>query len=383
MGEPTHKSVAAAEELVPLIRSEAGEAERLRSVTPAVMAATEESGLLSLVSPTAHGGRGAGLEELADVARTLAHGCPATAWTLSFLVLHNWFVTRFPEPARLAVFDRTDHGFIPAPLAPTGTLEPDGDGYRLSGSWDWATGVNHGNWVMVHGLCADGGFPTRFALVPIGSVDVEDVWFTSGMCATGSNRVVIEDLFVDADFTIAGNRMLEAGVGPDPMDALPLMAVLGLVASASALGAAESAVELFAQRMRDRVLAYTLGDRQADQPAARVRLSTATAEVRAATAYWRSSIRDLVAASTDDGATVEDRGAARLAAAKTVSMSRSAISTVCEGSGASIYALSSPLQRIQRDVEVLKGHVVFDWDRSAELAGRTQLGMDLGPTDMV
>ena len=64
-------------------------------------------------------------------------------------------------------------------------------------------------------------------------------------------------------------------------------------------------------------------------------------------------------------------------------IARQAISTVCEGSGAGVYAEGSPLQRLQRDVEVLKGHVIFDWDRCAELAGRIALGQDPSPLDMV
>ena len=54
-----------------------------------------------------------------------------------------------------------------------------------------------------------------------------------------------------------------------------------------------------------------------------------------------------------------------------------------EGSGASVYRADSPLQRLQRDVEVLKGHVIFDWDRTTELAGRTALGIEPRPTDMI
>lgn len=72
-----------------------------------------------------------------------------------------------------------------------------------------------------------------------------------------------------------------------------------------------------------------------------------------------------------------------LVAASTVRLARQAISTVCEGSGASIHATNSPLQRLQRDVEVLKGHVIFDWDRCAELAGRLALGLEPSPIDLV
>ncbi|MCP4434744.1 MAG: acyl-CoA dehydrogenase [Actinomycetia bacterium] len=382
------EAIKRAGKLAPLLAAEAADAETSRTVTPTVMEAVEESGLFGIVSPTRWGGMGLDLRTLGEVTRTLARGCPATAWTVSFLMLHNWFVTRFPEPAQAALFADRPFTFIPAPLAPTGKLTRTDGGYRLKGSWDWATGVNHGEWVMVHAVdeasLAEGGFATRFAMLPIDSVTVEDVWFTSGMRATGSNRVVVDGLDVAGEFTIPGDRMLDCGIGDDPMDTLPLMAVLGLVASASALGAAEAAVEIFSARMRERVLAYTLRDRQADQPAARVRLSAATAEVRSAAAYWRSTVDELeVAASSAQGATIDHRGAARLASAAVVASSRSAISTVCEGSGASVYSESSPLQRIQRDVEVLKGHVVFDWDRSAELAGRIMLGMELGPVDMV
>ena len=169
----------------------------------------------------------------------------------------------------------------------------------------------------------------------------------------------------------------------DAMSAYPILPVLALVAAAPALGAAEASVEFFRRRLSERTLAYTLGDKQADQPAARVRLATAIAEVRAARAVWDGALAELAATVADHDPTVEERMAARLAGASTVRLSRQAISTVCEGSGASVYATSSPLQRWQRDVEVLKGHVVFDWDRCAELAGRVALGIEPTPLDMI
>jgi len=48
-----------------------------------------------------------------------------------------------------------------------------------------------------------------------------------------------------------------------------------------------------------------------------------------------------------------------------------------------MYFSGSPFQRLQRDVETLKGHVIFDWDRTTELAGRVALGLELRPADMV
>jgi hypothetical protein len=47
-----------------------------------------------------------------------------------------------------------------------------------------------------------------------------------------------------------------------------LAAALALVASAPAMGAAEAVVDLYRQRLTDRVLAYTLGERAKEQPVA-------------------------------------------------------------------------------------------------------------------
>lgn len=395
-GEDEHLEILRrCEELVPVLAAEAPRAESLRSLTPTVMESATGADLFRVVAPSRWGGDGMGLDTLTGATRILAHGCPASAWTLSFLMLHNWFLTRFPEETQAEAFAHRPFTHVAAPLSPSGTATTVDGGYRISGRWEWATGVNQAEWVMVHALdtaaMEAGTGTTRFALLPIGEVHIEDMWFTSGMRATGSNAVEVTDLEVPATRTTPGEVMLEPASGDDGdgLDPLPVMAVLALVAAAPALGAAEAAVELFRERMRGRVLAYTLGDRQADQPAARVRLAAAMAELRAARAVFDRAVAELVAtgspdaASTGGGPGLSDRAAARLAAATTVRMARSVISTVCEGSGASVYAESSPLQRLQRDVEVLKGHVVFDWDRTTELVGRVALDMQLGPTDLL
>ena len=89
------------------------------------------------------------------------------------------------------------------------------------------------------------------------------------------------------------------------------------------------------------------------------------------------------AAERTDGVIEQLRVDSRLAAAATVRSARSVFSTVCEGAGASVFFTSSPLQRLRRDVDVLGGHVIFDWDRTAELAGRFALGMPLRSADLV
>jgi hypothetical protein len=48
---------------------------------------------------------------------------------------------------------------------------------------------------------------------------------------------------------------------------------------------------------------------------------------------------------------------------------------VVEACGASAHFLDNPLQRLQRDLNTLSCHTVFDMDVSSELYGRLLLGL--------
>jgi 3-hydroxy-9,10-secoandrosta-1,3,5(10)-triene-9,17-dione monooxygenase len=377
--------------LAPALRARAEEAEALRQLPEATVKDAREGDLFPAVVPTSLGGQGLGLEALAQGTRLLAQGCPASAWTLSFLMMHSWLLAKFPPEARAEVFAEAPYALTPAPLAPTGTATPHPGGYRVDGRWEWATGVCHADWVLVHALASESDPTTLFLVLPRNEVRVDDVWHTSGMRATGSNTVHVDGRFVPAHRATPARALLD---GTDPANAAdtaegdgmarhPVPSVLALVSAAPALGAAEAAVALFRERLAERVLAYTLGDRQREQPAAQVRLATAMSDLAAARTRWDRAIADIVDACSASGADDELRVATRLAAAATVRAARGVITTVCEGSGASVYYSTAPLQRLQRDVEVLKGHVIFDWDRTTELAGRFALGFPLRPTDLV
>jgi Acyl-CoA dehydrogenase, C-terminal domain len=73
--------------------------------------------------------------------------------------------------------------------------------------------------------------------------------------------------------------------------------------------------------------------------------------------------------------------ARRLSAAHIVHESRAVIGDRLEASGAGAHFLDNPLQRIKRTVDVICGHVVFDYDTSRELA--LTLGMKVSRTAMV
>jgi 3-hydroxy-9,10-secoandrosta-1,3,5(10)-triene-9,17-dione monooxygenase len=375
-------------EFVACLAGRAQEAERLRKLPSATVDDFIAWGMPELLVPARYGGLQAPWPAILDPVRRMAHGCASSAWTLGFYTLHNWLMALFGEEAQEEAF-ATRPFLAPAPLAPTGRGVPVDGGVRLTGRWSWATGVMHGNWVIVGALCGpDERIYPALALLPISDAVIKDVWHTDGMCATGSNDVVITDAFVPAHRLV---RVTDIYKGTAPGAALhdadtyrwPMVPALALLAAMPALGSAERAADVYAERLSQRVLAYE-GVTQKDKPIAQAHLSEARVRLRALRGLLADTVGQLEnLVATGDPVPRPVRGEARLAAAHIVSESRAVITRLLAASGASAHFLDNPLQRIKRDVDVLAGHVVFDYDTSRELAGALILGMEIPRTSMV
>lgn len=379
-------------EFVDRLAARAAEAERLRRLPADTVADATASGFFDLLVPARYGGVQARFPAILDPVRRMAHGCASSAWTLGFYALHNWMLALFSEQAQQEAF-ATRPFLAPAPLAPTGHGVGCDGGLRLSGRWSWATGVMDGNWIMVGALCErTAGDPSTIypvlALLPIQDARIEDVWHTDGMRATGSNDVVIDDAFVPSHRVV---EVSEIYTGTAPGAALhdadtyrwPMVPALALLAAMPALGSAERAAEIYGERLSQRFLAYD-GVMQKDKPVAAMHLGEANVRLRA----LRSLLADTVAeieAIVAAGEPVERsvRGQARLAAAHIVHESRAIVADLLAASGASAHFLDNPLQRIKRDVDVIIGHVIFDYDTSRELAGALTMGRKIPRTAMV
>ena len=376
------------DEFVAALAQRAEEAETLRRLPDETIADLTATGFTDLLVPAAYGGIQAPFPALLDPVRRMAHGCTSSAWTIGFLTLHNWMLALFGERAQQEAF--ADRPFLaPAPLAPTGRGLPADGGIRLTGRWSWATGVMHANWIIVAALCGpDDGLYPALALLPATEVTVEDVWHTDGMRATGSNDAVATDVFVP-DHRLVKVTDIYAGTAPgaglhdSATYRWPMVPALALLSAMPALGSAERVTEVYAQRLAERVLAYE-GVMQKDKPIAQARLAGAQVRLRAVRGLLADTVGEIeTIVGTGDRVEKPVRAQARLAAAHIVAESRAVIADLMGAGGASIHFLSSPLQRYKRDVDVLSGHVVFDYDTARELAGALSLGMKIPRTAMI
>lgn len=373
--------------VLPAIAERAGEGERLRRLPDATLDDLRATGAFAALVPASLGGCGLGLDFVVALGRMLGHADAATSWVTTFLVMHGWLLSLFPADVAEEVLGDRGYALAPAALSPTGTATPVDGGYVVSGRWSWATGIMHADVVLVTGVVVTDGMPDlRMVLLLPDQVRVDDVWHTDGMRATGSNDVVAEDVFVPASHTLSFLDLAEGDVAghPGPMAGYPLVSTLCFTAAAPLVGGAEGAFTAFRERLAERVLAYSLGDRQAEKPAAQIRLARADADLRAARLLLDDGVARLAAVyGSGDRLSRAQRSDLRMAATHAVHLARGAVGSLCDAAGGSAHMLDQPLQRFRRDLDTGSAHAVFDEDRTAETHGRILVGLEPGLTDML
>lgn len=368
--------------LAPRIAEAAVEAERLRRPVDEIWAAIRASGYFYMYVPKAFGGLEVTTDQFIDATLPIAEACASTGWVASFCAEHNWIASHFPPETQGQLF--ADGRYIIAPVvsAPPGMATPVEGGYRVTARWKWGTGVMHADWVGGSAIVVKPEGPPSLltVLLPAADVEVLDTWHVAGMVGTGSNDIVVRDVFVPEARTVPMDQVAK-GQGPgsrdydNPIYSMPMLPFLAVTASISAVGAARSALAAFRARLEQHVRLGAQA-RQADKPAAQIRLGKAAVMIDVAEQTIRAAGRDNVAAGALQGAEqVAARIAIRSRVAYAVQLCREAVALLGEAAGSSAQMLDQPFQRAVRDINVVSTHVVFDIDAVLELHGRSLVGL--------
>lgn len=374
--------VARTTALKPLLAAHAREAEDLRRPVDAVWQKLRDTGMFYHFVPKAYGGLEFDLDTFVDAMLPLGEGCASTGWVAAFCVEHNWMLAQFPKAAQDEIFGGGwPYIIAPGVTAPPGRAEPVDGGYRVTGRWKWGTGVMHADWILATGM-VPGESPPRmlFFAMPAQDVQVIDTWEMAGMAGTGSNDIVATEVFVPEHRMIDMGHMREgrapgALLHDSAIFRMPMLPFLGITAAIPAVGLARSAVAAFRERLDLRIVHGTT-TKQGEKPAAQMRLAEADMHARTAEILLRDAARQCMDLGRKGGPfTPEERIHLRVQIAFVMDASRRAIRMVCEGAGSSAQALSSPLQRALRDINVMSSHIVYDLDLALELQGRALVGL--------
>ncbi|WP_178133260.1 acyl-CoA dehydrogenase family protein [Vineibacter terrae] len=378
-----HPVLDALNDVLPGIAARAEEIERARQLPAEIARMLIETGVFKLCVPAALGGHEAHPLVLMRAIEAASSADGSTGWNVMIGATSGTTAAYLaPDAAQLIHGDaKAVTGGI---FAPRGKAVRDGDSWRVSGHWQWASGNSHCRWMKAGCVAWEEGRPRMVregvpevltVYVPRERITFDDNWHTSGLCGTGSCDMRIDDVVVPASHAVSLTRDRPRIDGP--LYRFPVFGLLALGCGAVALGIARGAIEDLRTLAGAKVPALSrrpLAERAGTQSD----IARAEALVRAARAFVVEAIT--VAweqAARGTGIGVEDRMALRLAATHATEAAAKAVD-ICYtlAGGTSVYRASS-LQRRFRDVHVVTQHMMVA-PPSYELAGRVLVRL---PTD--
>jgi alkylation response protein AidB-like acyl-CoA dehydrogenase len=259
-----------AQDLAVAIGAEAADHDRLGDFVHEACDILRRRGYTNMLVPEDLGGGGASHAETCAALATLAHGCPATALTLSMhthLVAAQVWRRKHDLPAPLLGRVASEHLILISTGAADwidshGTAAPVDGGFRVSARKAPSSGCPAGDLLVSSARWddhVDGPQVIHFT-VPFASagVSIDETWDTMGMRATGSHTVVLENVFVPE----AAVALVRPAGAWHPVFNVIVGAALPLVMSVY-VGVAEAAVErsieLAAKRTDHSVVAPLVG----------------------------------------------------------------------------------------------------------------------------
>jgi 3-hydroxy-9,10-secoandrosta-1,3,5(10)-triene-9,17-dione monooxygenase len=366
--------------LTATIRDHAAAAEEARTVPRDVIDALLAAGITHILIPQRFGGYGLGLDTWFEVVREIGKADASHAWCASLMIHHPHYISQFAEDAQQAVWADGLDVPIAASILPSARVAPVDGGYRISGQFPFASGINHSRWVILGGMVETGGAPEwTFFLVGPNDFKIVDTWFTGAMRATGSNTAVCDEVFVPASHTIALSALRE-GKGPGgklhahPIYRAPFISYAPLTFVTPMLGAAQGAYETFRDWTKTR--RGTGGVALAEVTSIQVRLARAAADLDAAELLLRRAV-DIAQAPTPPALTMRARSMRDCSRAAELCVG--AIDTLIAMSGTAAFAASHPIQRAWRDIHFAAMHVSLNPEQNFAHFGRTELGLPRDP----
>jgi alkylation response protein AidB-like acyl-CoA dehydrogenase len=329
-------------------------------------------GVFAAGVPKQLGGGGASYPELCGLLRTLAHYCGSTALALSMhthaVAAAVWRWRRDPEPVERLLRRVAGENLVVVSSGGSDWLTASGIAERVEGGWRinarkvFASGIPAGDLLMTQAVYDDpetGPTVLHFAIpVKDPGVAPQDSWYVLGMRGTGSQDVMINNVFVP-DAAVSLRR--PAGKFSAPFHLSPGMIPLPLV-YAVYLGIAEAACEMALavarKRPGDHGLAAFVGEMQNDL------------------AFARTAHRDMVVAAdtSEPGAETTNRvwTGRTLVGRATMRVVEKAM----EAAGSGSFYRTSAIERLFRDIQGARYHRPQEREQ-LRFSGRLALGLDV------
>ena len=351
-----------ARELGPELDAAAEEIERRRELPEAIVEALVERGLFRLLLPGTLGGAELRPAAYVSVIEEVAKHDASAAWCLG-QACGCTMTSAYLDPAVAPEIFGGKRGIVAwGPPGPAEARTVPG-GYRLTGTWSFASGSHHATWLGAHvaildpngapQLRPDGGPVMRTLLFPKASASFTDIWQVIGLCGTGSDSYTVADHFVPEKYTVSRENAAKPRE-PGLLYAFSSSNIYASGFAGVALGIARSALDAFVELARDKIprgAKRTLRDNNVVQAQA----SQSEARLCGARAFLLGSLDEIWREVSGSGRLAADHNTIiRLASTCwAIHQARDVVDMAYHAAGATAIFKSNPFERRFRDIHTV------------------------------
>lgn len=364
-------------ELRPLVARYADESNRDRGQHPEVAGALAAAGLHRLAVPVEVGGLGANPLTTIRVIEEISAADGSAGWTLMLGIEALGVAAGYlpPETTAKILADKPET-IMGGGVTPTGTAVPTAGGFRVTGRWPFASGIDNADWWW-GGCYVDDGSGRRprstvEVLVPVDQLTIHRTWDGSGLAGTGSHDVEIVSRFVPYDRCTSVHQGRPAV--DHPYFRMPLLSRFAFNKVGVSTGIARAALDAFVELARSKTPG---GERTllAERPRAQRAIAEAEAALGGGRAWALDIVEELWAeAMAGRPISAELHAMVRLSCSSAAQAAMVAVDRVHSAAGTSANVRHSPLDRCWRDVHTVPQQITVA-PHMIETAGRVLLGL--------
>lgn len=217
---------------------------------PVQQALIHRRGWMRMLAPRAVGGAEMPLPEAVRLEEAIAAADGSCGWVVTLCAGAGWFAGFLPPDLAREIL-ATHRLCVAGSGAPAGVAEREGDGWRLSGHWDFASGAPMATHFTLNALLQADGQPLRDAagaprvrafIVPADRVTVVPRWRSIGLRATATHGFALDAVWVPArqGFDIRP----DAATADGPLYRFPFLPLAWVTLAANLSGMAQHFIAL-------------------------------------------------------------------------------------------------------------------------------------------
>jgi 3-hydroxy-9,10-secoandrosta-1,3,5(10)-triene-9,17-dione monooxygenase len=376
----------------PVLAAEDAAGAGQRRLTDAAWKQLAGTGVLKALQPARWGGAEVPLVEFLDAVVEAGRASPAAGWVTAVVGVHPWQIALFPDETQQEIWGDDAERAIASSYTPTGRIEKVPGGYRVSGRWSFSSGSLHCDGVILGGIAGTrdwhGQDVADFTSVILDREQyrIEDTWHTAGLAATGSNDIVVDEVFVPerrgqshVDYTYhLGAPLPGRELNSGPLYRLPWAVVFNLIIAAGALGAAQGFVDAWTEATRTRRAGH--GGMLRDNALVRNHFAENRFVVDAGLLKLRRAALELTeTAEAGEWPSRETRAFHRYDVARGAQEAGAAVTRLMRASSGRVAYTDHPLHRRFQDVMAAVGHAFLVSDPLGQAYAALALGSEQVP----